>query len=160
MNMAISSIGIWGLTGITQANQTASRTELAQKLLKDMDTDQSGTVSKNEFVAFGEKMKAQRSAPQGTNEPTPPSSNQLFASADKNGDQSLSVDELSAMMAQAETQSRASGGRREVDRVAQSSRSKIHQRWHPRDLGLSDLTVRIGKLSTYLIQSSKMLLTG
>ena len=93
---------------MTQANQTASRTEMAQRLLKDMDTDKSGTVSKDEFVAFGEKMKAQKSAPQGTNGPTPPSTDQLFASADKNGDQSLSVDELSAMMAQAETQSRAS----------------------------------------------------
>ena len=94
---------------MTQANQTASRTEMAQRLLKDMDTDKSGTVSKDEFVAFGEKMKAQKSAPQGTNGPTPPSTDQLFASADKNGDQSLSVDELSALMAQAETQSRASG---------------------------------------------------
>jgi hypothetical protein len=94
---------------MTQANQTASRREVAQKLLKEMDTDQSGTVSKDEFVAFNDKMKAQRSGPQEISGPTPPSSDQLFASADKNGDQSLSLDELSAMMAQAETQSRASG---------------------------------------------------
>ena len=104
--MAISSIGVSGLTEITQANQTASRTKMAQRLLKDMDTDQSGTVSKDEFVAFSDKMKAQRSGPQEINGPTPPSSNQLFVSADKNGDQSLSLDELSAMMAQAETHSK------------------------------------------------------
>jgi len=109
VNMAISSIGVSGLTEMTQANQTASRRAVAQKLLKEMDTDQSGTVSKDEFVAFGEKVKAQKSAPQVTNGPTPPSSDQLFTSADKNGDQSLSLDELSAMMAQAEIQSRASG---------------------------------------------------
>ncbi len=116
--MAISGIGTSALSALTLGNQTPSRSELAQKMLNDMDTDQNGSVSKEEFVAFGEKLSTQSSATQranattlsGANAPAPPSADKLFAAADKNGDQSLSVDELSSMLAEAETHARAAQG--------------------------------------------------
>jgi hypothetical protein len=121
--MAISSIGSSALSALTLGNQTPSRSELAQKMLNAMDTDQNGSVSKEEFVAFGEKVSTQSPATQranatkplsGTNAPAPPSADKLFAAADQNGDQSLSVDELSSMLAEAETHARAAQGNADV----------------------------------------------
>jgi hypothetical protein len=109
--MAIGAIGSSGQASIGQANANAMRQKMAEKLLSAMDTDKSGSVSKEEFVAFGEKLKAQGPAAGGSAAPVMPSSDELFGSADANGDQSLSVDELSSMMAQAETQGRAGGVR-------------------------------------------------
>ena len=117
--MTISGIGTSALSALTLGNKTPSRSELAQKMLNTMDTDQSGSVSKEEFVAFGQKLSAQGPATQranatkplsGANAPAPPSADKLFAAADQNGDQSLSVDELSSMLAQGETHARAAQG--------------------------------------------------
>jgi hypothetical protein len=115
--MAIGSIGSSILSSVNQSNVTATRKNTAANMLEDMDTDKSGSVSKAEFVAIGEKMKANApkiAASSGTTTssavvPTPPSSEQLFTSADENHDSSLSVDELSAMLAQAEVQRGSSG---------------------------------------------------
>jgi hypothetical protein len=111
--MAIGAIGTSALSSINQTTVTAMRPKTAADMLEAMDTDKNGSVSKDEFVAFGEKMKAQGPkgpAPAGAKALTLPSADQLFASADDNGDNSLSVDELSAMMAQAETQRASAGG--------------------------------------------------
>jgi len=105
--MAIGGIGNSAHQGITQANVTGMRQKMAEKMATEMDTDKSGSVSKEEFVAFGEKLKAQapkQSAGSGGTAPTMPSADKLFSAADANGDQSLSVDELSSMLAKAETQ--------------------------------------------------------
>ena len=117
--MTISGIGTSALSALTLGNKTPSRSELAQKMLNTMDTDQNGSVSREEFVAFGQKLSAQSPATQranttmplsGANAPAPPSADKLFAAADQNGDQSLSVDELSSMLAQGETHARAAQG--------------------------------------------------
>ena len=114
--MAISSIGTSALSALTLGNQTPSRGDLAQKLLNAADADKNGAVSKEEFVSFGEKISAQNLAPQqarslsSADAPAPPSADKLFAAADKNGDRSLSVDELSSMLAEADTHARAAPG--------------------------------------------------
>jgi len=114
--MAISSIGSSALSALTLGNQRSSSAEKAQKMLKDLDADQDGSVSKAEFLAGAERMKAQASTAQAANAPKPPSgagaptrpsADQLFASADQNGDQSLSVDELSSMLAAGEAHAKA-----------------------------------------------------
>lgn len=113
--MAISGIG----GGLSSLNLTANVQDRAQKLLQDMDSDGDGKVSKQEFTAMGEKMKANgprhaelgdAKAPKGANAPTPPSPDDMFAKADKDGDGSLSVTDLSAMMAEHETHAAARGG--------------------------------------------------
>jgi Ca2+-binding EF-hand superfamily protein len=93
---------------------STSQTDRATKLLSQMDSDGDGKVSQTEFAAFDEAMKAQ--APEGPPPPPPPtgdsegvkapSSNQglpspeaLFSTGDADGDGSLSLDELSAMLA-------------------------------------------------------------
>jgi hypothetical protein len=115
--MTISSIGS-SLTALSQVSPRPSSAEMAQKMLKDMDTDQNGAVSKGEFVAFGEKIKAQAATaqksgalqpPKGANAPEMPSADKVFGSMDQNGDQSLSVDELASMLAQGEAQAKAQG---------------------------------------------------
>ncbi len=102
--------------------QSTSNTDRASQLLKQMDTDQDGKVSQSEFTAFGELMNAQ--GPMGPPPPPPPdgtnvgsvggtgrtndtsstqtasSSADLFSQVDTNGDGSLSLDELSSMLAQ------------------------------------------------------------
>lgn len=111
--MAIGSIGGPALSSLTQTKISPMRQKTAADLLKEMDTDQNGSVSKSEFEAFGEKMKAQGpggSMHLGTPAPTPPSPNELFGATDANSDNALSVDELSAMMAKAETQRASRGG--------------------------------------------------
>jgi len=112
--MAVGGIGNSALSGINQANVTGMRQKMAEKVVSAMDTDKSGSVSKEEFVAFGEKLKVQ--GPKGMvaggrAAPTMPSADELFTAADANGDQSLSVDELSSMMAKAETQGAAAAMR-------------------------------------------------
>jgi len=86
-----------------------------------MDSDGDGKVSKQEFTAMGEKMKANgprsgelgaaaaSKGTKGANAPAPPSADELFAKADKDGDGSLSVTDLSAMMAEQETHAAARG---------------------------------------------------
>ena len=110
-NMAITSIGRPLTLDLTQSTASAARKELAAKMLADMDTDQDGKVSKAEFTGFGETMKASgaaRQPPAGGAQM--PSANSLFSSADTDGSQALSVDELSAMLAEGETRAQASGG--------------------------------------------------
>ena len=113
--MAMSGIG----GGFSNLNVTANVQDRAQKLLQDMDSDGDGKVSKQEFTAMGDKMKAngpQRAekgdtaAAKGANAPAPPSAEGMFAKADKGGDGSLSVTDLSAMMAEHETHAAARGG--------------------------------------------------
>jgi hypothetical protein len=96
---------------------TRSVQNRAQKLLQQMDTDLDGKVSKQEFVAFGDKMKANApkrlgdaAGPQGANAPSPPSADEMFAKADSDGDGSLSIENLSAMMSEHETHAAARGG--------------------------------------------------
>jgi EF hand len=113
--MATSGIG----SSFSNVSLTTNAQERAQKLMKQMDTDADGKVSKQEFTAFGENMKAkgprppsggQGAAPQGANAPTPPSADDMFAKADTDGDGSLSIENLSAMMSQHETHAAARGG--------------------------------------------------
>lgn len=109
-------------------NETSS-TERATQLLKKMDTDGDGKVSQSEFDAFSKLMSAQ--GPMGP--PPPPQSSNgssldpvaganttnstagardtsdkpsvegLFQKADTNGDGTLSLDELSSMLVQADS---------------------------------------------------------
>jgi hypothetical protein len=112
--MAISGIGGTALSSINQTNVTGMRQKTAANMLEAMDTDKSGSVSKQEFVAFGEKLKAQGPngpRPGGASAPKMPSADEFFNSADKNADDSLSVDELSSMMAKAETQMASAGSK-------------------------------------------------
>ena len=113
--MATSGIG----SGLSNLNLTSSVRERAQQLMKEMDTDTDGQVSKQEFAAFGAKMKASGARgterpdgapPRGANAPTPPSTDQLFAKADTDGNGSLNLDNLSAMLAEHETRASARGG--------------------------------------------------
>jgi len=113
--MAISGIG----GGSSNLNQTANVQDRAQKLIEAMDSNGDGKVSKQEFTAMGERMKAngprsaELGAPKATkagNAPAPPSADEVFAKADKDGDGSLSVTDLSAMMAEQETHAAARGG--------------------------------------------------
>ena len=101
--------------------QSTSNTDRASQLLKQMDTDQDGKVSQSEFSAFGELMKTQgpmgpppRPAPDGTmvgsvggtgstsntSSTQTASSADLFSQVDTNADGSLSLEELSSMLAQ------------------------------------------------------------
>lgn len=60
--MAISSIASSASSNLTQASVTGMRQMAAANLLKDMDADQNGSVSMDEFVAFGEKLVADSSS--------------------------------------------------------------------------------------------------
>jgi hypothetical protein len=100
--MAIASIGGSGTSGLSGAAMSAMREKMAERLKKDMDTDQNGTVSKAEFVEFGKKLGTK--APSGA-----PSADELFAKADTNGDKELSMDELSGMIAEAQSRMPAPG---------------------------------------------------
>ena len=80
--------------GASQVDFLARRQRMLQKLMKQMDTNNDGTISKDEFVSASEKMQAERQG-DTANMPSP---EELFAGADSNGDQSLSVDELSTML--------------------------------------------------------------
>ena len=112
--MAISRIG----GGFSDPTQTANVQDRAQKLLKAMDSDADGKVSKQEFAAMGEKLKANgprrietgdAAASKGANVRRPPSADQMFAKADKDGNGSLSVDDLSAMMTEHQTHAAGRG---------------------------------------------------
>jgi EF hand len=112
-------MAISGMSGsFSSLNQTATAQERAQKLLEAMDSDADGKVSKQEFAAMGEKMKANgprrmeggdAAAAKGANAPARPSADTLFAKADKDGNGSLSVDDLSAMITEHETHAAARG---------------------------------------------------
>jgi hypothetical protein len=113
--MAISGIN----GGSTNLKLNVSVQDRAQKLMQEMDSDADGKVTKQEFAAMGEKMKANgpgraekgaAGASKGANAPAPPSADDLFAKADQDGDGSLSVTDLSAMMAEHETRAAARGG--------------------------------------------------
>jgi Ca2+-binding EF-hand superfamily protein len=112
--------------------QSTSNTDRTSQLLKQMDTDQDGKVSQSEFSAFGELMNAQ--GPMGPPPPPAPdganvgsvggtgrtsntssvqtaiSSAGLFSQVDTNGDGSLSLDELSSMLAQGDARMAGSQG--------------------------------------------------
>lgn len=105
--MAISSVGNGGASALTFTARNT--TKAADQLLQDMDTDQSGNVSKAEYQSFGVKLQAQQSLSQATgNSGTAksPDPDAMFTAADKDGSQTLSVDELSSMMVEAENRSR------------------------------------------------------
>jgi EF hand len=113
--MAISGVG----SSFSNLNLTANVQERAQKLLQQLDSDADGKVSKPELAAMGEKMKANgprraemgdAAAAKGAKAPAPPSADEMFAKADKDGDGSLSVEDLSAMMAEHEAHAAARGG--------------------------------------------------
>lgn len=110
--MAISSLSGSSFASLNQSSVSGMRPKSAADLLGEMDADQSGKVSKSEFAAFGEKLKTQGPKPPTTNSATAkgmPSADELFDKADANADSSISVDELSSMIAQAETQRSADG---------------------------------------------------
>lgn len=111
--MAISGIG----GGFSNPTMTGSVQDRAQKLMQQMDTDSDGKVSKQEFTAFGDKMKANAprragdaAGAQGANAPAPPSADEVFAKADSDGDGSISIENLSAMMSEHETHAAARAG--------------------------------------------------
>jgi Ca2+-binding EF-hand superfamily protein len=110
--MSITSIGT---PSISQYTTSTTQTERAQSLFKAMDTDSDGQVSKSEFSEFDALMKAApppmapvdagnacSSTSSSSNATGLPSSESLFAAADANADSSLSVDELSSMLAASE----------------------------------------------------------
>ena len=113
--MATSGIG----GGFSNLNLAASAAERAQKLMKQMDTDSDGKVSKQEFAAFGENMKANGPGraergggvqAKGATRATPPSADELFAKADADGNGALQIGELTATLAEHETNAAARGG--------------------------------------------------
>ena len=107
--MAITSIGSALTSNVTQSTAAAALKEKAAKLLAAMDTDKNGEVSKAEFTAFGEKMKASVAARQPPSGSAQPSADALFSSADTDGSQSLSLNELTSMLAEGETRAKAAG---------------------------------------------------
>jgi Ca2+-binding EF-hand superfamily protein len=110
--MSITSIG-------GSAFSTTTAADRASEMMGQMDTDQDGKVSQSEFSAFDEMMKAQgangppppppESGTSGDGSqvqgppPPPPDATTMFTNADTNADGSLSVDELSSMLAEHET---------------------------------------------------------
>lgn len=104
--MATTSIGSSLTSDITQSTATAR----AAKLFAAMDTNQNGEISRSEFKAFGENTKvpgAARQPPSGGAQL--PSVDTLFSSTDTNASQSLSVSELSSMLAEGETRAKTAG---------------------------------------------------
>jgi Ca2+-binding EF-hand superfamily protein len=130
--MTISSLSN-SYSNYTQSTSTADR---ATQLLSDMDSDKDGKVSESEFSAFGQLMSAQ--GPMG---PPPPqsasvsssttssvsttqgatSSQSVFATIDANADGSLSLDELTSMVAQADTQAAGMHGSRQTQNADSTS---------------------------------------
>jgi Ca2+-binding EF-hand superfamily protein len=113
--MNISSIGTSDYS--QYSTSSTSKADMANELLKQMDTDQDGKVSKDEFIAFGRMMEAegakgppppppleQSEGTMATRTGASPSPDTMFSNVDTNGDGSLSVDELSSMLTAAETQ--------------------------------------------------------
>jgi len=113
--MTISSLS----NSYSTYTQSASTADRATQLMSDMDTDKDGKVTESEFSAFGQLMSAQ--GPMGPPPQQPASesssttssvsatqgatsSQSLFATVDTNADSSLSLDELTSMVAQADTQ--------------------------------------------------------
>ncbi len=84
----------------TEAGLDQSAADMAAQLFKDMDADQDGKISKDEFVQFGEKMRAEHAtdSEEQTRGIAPPSPEDLFASTDADGDGLLTVDELSTFL--------------------------------------------------------------
>jgi len=108
--MAITSIGSTLTSDLTQSTAATALKGKAAKLLAAMDTDKNGEVSKAEFTAFGEKLKATgaaQRAPSGGAQL--PSADDLFSSADADGSKSLSLNELTSMLAEGETRAKAAG---------------------------------------------------
>ncbi len=103
--MAISSIGS-ASTSTIFADRAASRSKRAEQMLEQADTDRDGGVSKAELSALGAKLQANRPAGDAA-APSPLSPAEMFSSSDKNGDASLSLDELTAMMTEAETRAKS-----------------------------------------------------
>jgi hypothetical protein len=108
--MAITSIGSALTSNVTQSTSTATSKERTAKLFAAMDADQNGAVSKSEFKAFGEKVKATGTAqPVASGGAQLPSADTVFSSADADGNQSLSLNELSSMLAEGETRAKTAG---------------------------------------------------
>jgi Ca2+-binding EF-hand superfamily protein len=109
------------ITSIANSNYEASSAQRTTELFSKIDSDQDGKISKTEFSAFDEAMKQQgvqgaggpppppppsdSSGAGGSSMQAPPSADIMFSTADTNGDDSLSVDELSSMLAEHETRS-------------------------------------------------------
>jgi EF hand len=115
-----NTVAISGIGGqAANVSVTSNVQERAQKLLEQMDGDEDGKVSKRELTAYGDSMKAngarrlssgEVSADQAVKATGAPSADALFAKADTDGDGSLSIENLSAMMSEHETHAAARGG--------------------------------------------------
>lgn len=113
--MAISGLG----SNLSSYSVSTSAPDRAQKLLEQMDSDADGKVSKQELTSFDDSMKTKgaRTPPagsaggvKGANAVSPPTVDEMFARADTDGDGSLSIENLSAMMSEHETHAAARGG--------------------------------------------------
>jgi hypothetical protein len=93
-------------SALLEAQPSAQTMREAARLLAEMDSGYGGSASERESATFGEILEAQCTS-RGTNAPLSPFADQPLASADRNGDRSISFDELSSMLRQAEFQARA-----------------------------------------------------
>ena len=98
-------MSIEGITksALLEAQPSAQTMRKAARLLEEMDSGYGGAASEHDSAAFGEILEAQCTS-SGTNAPP---SNQPPESADPNNNRSISFDELSSMLRQAEFQARA-----------------------------------------------------
>jgi hypothetical protein len=100
--MSIEGISKSALLEVQPSGQTMRE---AARLLAEMDSGYSGSDSKHKSATFGEILNAQVVS-SGSNTPPSFSANQPPTSADRHSDRSISFDELSGMLSQAEIQTR------------------------------------------------------
>jgi len=93
-------------SALLEAQPSAQTMRKAVRLLAEMESGYGGSASEHESATFGEILEAQCTS-SGTNAPPSPAANQPLTSADRNNDRSISFDELSSMLRQAEFQARA-----------------------------------------------------
>jgi Ca2+-binding EF-hand superfamily protein len=91
----VSSLGVgaWGLVGTPDLS--AARQQREMQAFQAMDTDGDGTVSKDEFATWLQKMRCQM--PQSGAGASLPSADDIFMQLDANGDGALTPDELAGM---------------------------------------------------------------
>jgi hypothetical protein len=93
-------------SALLEAQPSEQTMREAARLLDDMDSGYRGSASNHESATFGEILAAQVTS-SGSNAPSVPPANQPLTRADRNSDQSVSFDDLSALFRQAEFQARA-----------------------------------------------------
>jgi len=93
-------------SALLEAQPSAQTMREAARLLEEMDSGYSGSAPKHDSATFGEILEAQCTS-NGSSAPPSPSANQPLTSADRGSDRSLSFDDLSSMLRQAEFQARA-----------------------------------------------------